>query len=159
MASGARSSFYIDARRTTMSAEGQFLVGAVGFSLIQERFPQVQWVGGLTLGADPIAYALAHRSWLEGAPVEAFTVRKEAKEHGTGGRIEGGLEEGARVVVIEDTLTSGRSALKAVAAVEDLGADVLGVFALVDREGGGRERIEESGHTLVSAFTAAELLE
>jgi orotate phosphoribosyltransferase len=158
LASGTRSSYYIDARRTTMSAEGQFLVGATGYGLIREAAPGTAWVGGLTLGADPISYAIAHRSWLEGAPVEAFTVRKKAKEHGMGGRVEGGLPAGARVVVVEDTLTSGGSALEAVSAVRDHGAEVLAVLTLVDREAGGRERLLEAGCSLLSLFTVSELL-
>lgn len=159
LASGDRSSYYIDARRTTMSAEGQFLVGCVSFGLLRERFPTTAWVGGLTLGADPIAYAIAHRSWLEESPIEAFTVRKEAKGHGTARKIEGGLPEGSSVVVIEDTLTSGGSALKAVAAVEEHGAEVLAVLTLVDREAGGRALIEDAGYPLLSLFTARDLLE
>jgi orotate phosphoribosyltransferase len=158
LASGARSTYYIDARRTTMSAEGQFLVGAAAYALIREAAPAASWIGGLTLGADPISYAIAHRSWLEGAPVEAFTVRKKAKEHGMGGRIEGGLPSGARVVVVEDTLTSGGSALEAVAAVREHGAEVLAVLTLVDREAGGRERILQAGCPLLTLFTVSELL-
>jgi orotate phosphoribosyltransferase len=158
LASGARSSYYIDARRTTMSAEGQFLVGAVGYALIREAAPVATWVGGLTLGADPISYAIAHRSWLEGTPIEAFTVRKKAKEHGMGGRVEGGLPAGTRVVVVEDTLTSGGSALEAVSAVRDHGAEVLSVLTLVDREAGGRERLLEAGCPLLALYTVSELL-
>lgn len=141
-----------------MSAEGQFLVGAVGEALIREAAPTADWIGGLTLGADPISYAIAHRSWLEGAPLEAFTVRKKAKDHGMGGRIEGGLPASARVVVVEDTLTSGGSALEAVAAVREHGAEVLAVLTLVDREAGGKERIQEAGCPLLALYTVSELL-
>lgn len=158
LSSGARSSYYIDARKTAMSAEGQFLVGNVGYAALREVAPTAEWVGGLTLGADPISYAIAHRSWIEKAPIEAFTVRKKAKEHGMGGRIEGGLPTGSRVVVIEDTLTSGGSALEAVSAVREHGAEVLAVLTLVDREAGGRARIEAAGCTLLTLFTVSELL-
>lgn len=158
LASGARSSYYVDARRTTMSAEGQFLVGQVAWAMLAEHGLDITHVGGLTMGADPVAYAIAHRSWLEGRPLDAFSVRKKAKEHGTGQRIEGGLPESARCLVIEDAVTSGSSALQAVQAIEDFGATVVAVFTLIDREEGGRERITESGHTLLSAFSGPELL-
>lgn len=159
LASGARSSYYIDARRTTMSAEGQFLVGGVALAALREEGLAPSWVGGLTMGADPIAYAIAHRSWLEGRPLDAFSVRKRAKEHGSGRRVEGGLPAGADVVVVEDTLTTGESALSATRAVRDHGAGVTGVLTLVDREAGGGERIQEAGLPLVRLFTAAEILQ
>jgi orotate phosphoribosyltransferase len=159
LASGARSTYYIDARLTTMSSEGQFLLGLLGLEGVRRTFPQAAWVGGLTLGADPIAYAIAHRSWIEGRPLEAFTVRKQPKTHGSARRVEGGLPSGAPVVVVEDTLTSGGSSLEAVRALRDHGAEVLGVWTVVDREAGGRERFEEEGLPLVSLFTASELLD
>jgi orotate phosphoribosyltransferase len=141
-----------------MSAEGQFLIGSVGRQVIREQWPAARWVGGLTLGADPIAYAIAHRGWMDGDPLGAFTVRKKAKDHGTAGLIEGGLKSGDPVVVVEDTLTSGASALQAVTAVESFGAKVLGVLTVVDREAGGRERIREAGYETTALFTATELL-
>lgn len=159
LSSGARSSYYVDARRTTMSAEGQVLTGAVAFDEIRKLDREVRWVGGLTLGADPIAYTIAHRSWLEGDPVDAFSVRKKAKEHGTGRRIEGGLPSGAPVFVVEDTLTSGASALEAISVLEAYGATVSGVLALVDREAGGAGALGEAGHRVVALYTATELLE
>ena len=160
LASGARSSYYIDARRTTMCAEGQALVGRLGLDAIRESDLEPDWVGGLTMGADPVAYAMAHRSWMDGRAVNAFSVRKQPKGHGTGNRIEGGLPAGARVVVVEDSLTSGSSSLRAVDALRDHGAEVLGVFTLVDREGGGEALLRESaGLRLIRLFTAGELLD
>jgi orotate phosphoribosyltransferase len=158
LSSGARSSYYVDARLTTMSAEGQALVGHLGLEALREVPPFARWVGGLTMGADPIAYAIAHRSWLEGDPVNAFSVRKKPKEHGTGRRIEGGLPPGVPVMVVEDTLTSGASALQAVRATEDHGASVTGVLTLVDREAGGADAIREAGYALTILFTVTELL-
>jgi orotate phosphoribosyltransferase len=158
LASGAHSSYYVDARRTTMSAEGQFLVGEVALRAIEEAGWRPGWIGGLSLGADPIAYAVAHRSWLEGRPIEGFSVRKKAKDHGTGNRIEGGVPEGADVVVVEDSMTSGGSALEAVAALEAHGARVVGVLTVVDREEGGADRIRKEGYPVVALFTARELL-
>lgn len=160
LSSGARSSYYIDARLTTMSAEGQSLVGRVCLDEIRERESEVTHVGGLTLGADPITYAIAHESWDRGTPLDGFTVRKAAKKHGTGRRIEGGLPaEGARVVVVEDTMTTGGSALEAIEAVRAHGAQVAALLVLVDRSEGGRERIEEAGVPVLTVFTAEELLE
>jgi orotate phosphoribosyltransferase len=141
-----------------MSAEGQFLVGLLGFEAIREQWPDAGWVGGLTLGADPIAYAVAHRSWLEGHPLEAFSVRRKPKGHGAARRIEGGLPRDARVVVVEDTFSSGASALEAVAAVQDEGGRVLGVVSLVDREMGAAERIRQEGVPTLSLFTAGDLV-
>lgn len=159
LASGARSSYYIDARCTTMSAEGQFLCGLACWEAIRSTSWAPTHVGGLTMGADPLSYAVAHRSWLEGAPLDAFSVRKQPKGHGTGQQIEGGLPRDARVVVMEDSMTSGASALAAVTAIETHGATVVGVMGLVDREEGARARVEGAGYSLLTLFTAAELLE
>jgi len=158
LASGARSSYYVDARRTTMCAEGQALLGQVALEELRAGGLAPTHVGGLTMGADPVAYAVAHRSWLEGAPIDAFSVRKQAKEHGTGQRIEGGLPTDARCVVVEDCLTTGASALAAVAAVRAHGASVAAVLTVVDREQGGRERLQEEGVPVVALFRGEELL-
>ena len=115
-------------------------------------------VGGLTLGADPISYAIAHASALAGSPVRAFTVRKEAKTHGTGKLIEGPFQAGDRVVVIEDVITTGGSALKAIEAIAAAGGVVVGVLAVVDREEGGREAIEAAGHAVESLVGAREIV-
>lgn len=141
-----------------MSAEGQFLVGSVGYRALRDHELGVSWVGGLTLGADPISYAIAHRSWMEGDPIEAFTVRKQAKSHGLGQRIEGGLPSATPVVVVEDAMTSGSSALEAVRVVEEHGASVAAVLTLVDRQAGGGEAVREAGYPLVAIYTADELL-
>ena len=159
LASGARSSWYVDARRTTMTAEGQHLVGKVCFDLLRGSGLDATHVGGLTMGADPVAYAVAHRSWEEGHPLDAFSVRKKPKEHGTGQRVEGGVPTGARCVVIEDTVTTGGSALDAVRALREHGAEVLAVLAVVDRQEGGRERLEAEGLPLLAVFAGEELVE
>ena len=170
LSSGIRSTYYVDARRTTMSAEGQFLIGRVCLETVRKQGWGASHVGGLTLGADPIAYAIAHASWAEtegagggtgaSAALDAFTVRKVPKTHGTAQRIEGGLPTGARCVVIEDSMTSGGSALDAVRSAQQHGAVVAGVLTLVDRQEGGRERIlSETGLEVVSVFTARELLD
>src|SRR4051812_24133457 len=114
LASGRQSSLYIDARLTTMSPEGQLLVGRVGLQTIRDAGWDAAAVGGLTLGADPIAYAICHASASTPRPLRSFTVRKEAKAHGTGKQVEGPLSSGDRVVVVEDVITTGGSATKAV---------------------------------------------
>ena len=156
LASGARSSVYVDCRTTTTHAEGLYLIGRLGLAAIAELRPDS--IGGLTMGADPVAYAIAHASWIAGDPVHAFSVRKEAKAHGTGKRIEGSFMAGQRVVVVEDVITSGGSALRACEAVRSEGGEVLTVFALVDRESGGREAIQAAGYPVRALFGLAELL-
>lgn len=159
LTSGARSDYYVDARRTTMSAEGQVLVGRVALAALRESGLEPTHVGGLTMGADPIAYAIAHRSFLDGAPLDAFSVRKRAKEHGTGQRIEGGLPKGARCVMVEDAMTTGGSTLKAIDAVTEYGADVVGVLTLVDRSQDAAGLFGARGLPLIGLYTGSELLE
>ncbi len=157
LASGARSSYYIDCRLTTMSALGQALIGPLGLAAIEAAGWAPRAVGGLTMGADPMAYAIARASADRAAPVDAFSVRKEAKTHGTGKRIEGNFAAGWGVVVVEDVITSGGSALNAIEAVRSEGGNVLGVLALVDREQGGRSAIETAGLPVVALVTTADL--
>ena len=159
LASGAKSDYYIDARRTTMSAEGQFLVGLVGYEEIQGSGLSATHVGGLTMGADPIAYAIAHRSFIEGNEINGFSVRKQAKDHGTGQRIEGGLPEDGRALMVEDTMTTGHSTLQAVEAVRSLGAQIVGVLTVVNRSSTAGELYEKQGLKLISIFTGYELVE
>ena len=141
LASGRVSTLYIDARMTSMSPEGLPLIGRLGLAEISAAGWRPQAVGGLTLGADPISYASSGTS----TPLRAFTVRKATKNHGTGKLIEGPFEPSDDVVVTEDVITTGSSALKAVEAIRGAGASVLGVLALVDREEGGRETLEREG--------------
>jgi orotate phosphoribosyltransferase len=157
LASGRQSSLYIDARITTMSPEGLALIGPLGLEAIREAGWQADSVGGLTLGADPIAYAIAYASAATDGPLRAFTVRKEPKTHGTGRLIEGPFRPRDSVVVIEDTITTGSSALRAIDAVRDSGGSVVGVLALVDREEGGREALEAQGHRVISLARASEI--
>lgn len=140
-----------------MHAEGQALVGAVGLDTLLAADLRPNVVGGLTMGADPISYAIAGESWRRGEPVSAFSVRKQAKQHGRGRRIEGCLEPGQSVVVIEDVITSGGSALEACTAVREAGAEILAVLAAIDRQEGGRERIESEGLIVHSLFTIEDL--
>ena len=178
LASGARSSYYVDCRPTTMSAIGQRVIGRLGLEAIRNAGWQPAAVGGLTMGADPVAYAIAAASAGEGSRVkgegesgdntpfthhpspftiDAFSVRKAPKDHGTGKRIEGNFAAGMSVVVIEDVITSGGSALDAIAAVRDAGGTVVGVLAVLDREAGGTAKIEAAGVTVIALVTATEL--
>lgn len=158
LASGRQSSLYIDARVTTMSPEGLSLIGPLGLNAIREVGWVADSVGGLTLGADPIACAISYASASTPTPLRAFTVRKEAKTHGTGKLIEGPFQPGDRVVVIEDTITTGGSARKAIDAVRDAGGTVAGVLALVDREEGGREALEALGLGVISLVRASDIV-
>jgi orotate phosphoribosyltransferase len=157
LASGRRSSYYIDCRLTTMSAEGMVLIGRMGWEAILRAGWNPDAVGGLTMGADPVAYAIAAASLGSERPVDAFSVRKEAKDHGTGRVIEGNFKSGDGVVVIEDVITTGESAARAAAAVEQAGGKVLGVLAVVEREQGGRRALEAGGRQVVTLTTAGEL--
>lgn len=157
LASGAKSSWYIDCRLTTMSAQGQRLIGPLGLAMIRDAGWQPTAVGGLTMGADPVAYAIAAASAGSEREINAFSVRKQAKQHGTGRRIEGNFSPGDQVVVIEDVITSGASALQAIDVLQAEGGTVLGVLALVDRGAGGRQQIEARGIAVRALVSAAEL--
>jgi orotate phosphoribosyltransferase len=159
LASGKRSTFYIDARLTTMSPEGLSIIGPLGLSVLQQTGWTVDAIGGLTLGADPISYAISYASAHTDHPLRAFTVRKEAKTHGTGKLVEGPFKKGDRVAVIEDVLTTGGSALRAIEAVRAIGGFVAGVLALVDREEGGRQAIEKIGVTVMALTTGGQIID
>lgn len=157
LASGKHSPFYIDARLTTMSGEGLALIGALGLDRLAARGWTPRAVGGLTLGADPVAHALALAARARSIPLDAFTVRKQAKTHGAAKRIEGCFVAGASVVIVEDVITTGHSAREAIAAVETEGGQVLGVLAVVDREEGGRGELEGAGYAVEAMLTASDL--
>jgi orotate phosphoribosyltransferase len=158
LASGRKSNFYIDARLTTMSPEGLSIIGMLSLARLRDAGWTVDAVGGLTLGADPISYAISYASAGSDHPIRAFTVRKEAKTHGAGKLIEGPLKKGDRVAVIEDVITTGESALRAIHAVEAAEALVVGVLALVDRQEGGRETIESQGTKVLALTTAHQIM-
>lgn len=155
LASGRESSFYLDGRMVALHPEGAYLIGKLMFEQMQGL--NVQAVGGLTMGADPVASAVSIVSFLKGQPINAFLVRKETKDHGTRKQVEGPLEPGARVVIVEDTVTTGESPLKAVAAVEALGCEVAAVMVVIDRTEGARERIESAGYKFMPLFTIQDL--
>ena len=158
LASGRESTLYVDARLTTMSPEGLALIGPLAVDALGIEGWDASAVGGLTLGADPVSYAIAYASALAGRPIRAFTVRKEAKEHGTGKLIEGPFQSGDRVVVIEDVITTGGSAQRAIQAVRAAGGVVLGVLAVVDREEGGRRALEDAGVRVHALARVSEIV-
>ena len=141
LASGKKSTFYFDSKRTTLRPDGAWLTARQILALIRERGIKADPIGGLTLGADPIVCPVAALSHAEGPALRAFIVRKEAKEHGTGRRIEGNLPERSRVIVVDDVVTTAGSTLKAIEAAEEEGHTVVAVICLVDREQGGTERL------------------
>ncbi len=158
LASGRESDFYFDGKQTTLHAEGGFLTGRLFYEAIRD-IEGVQAVGGITLGADPIATATSIAAHLDGRSLHAFIIRKEPKGHGTGQWLEGrkNLPPGTRVVIVEDVVTTGGSSLKAVRRAEQEGLEVLGIVALVDREEGGRENIEAEGYWLRTIFTKSQI--
>lgn len=158
LASGRESEFYVDARLTAMSPDGLALIGPLALAEIEAAGWTPDSIGGLTLGADPISYAISYASASTERPLRAFTVRKEAKAHGTGKLVEGPFREGDRVVVIEDVITSGGSALRAATAIRNAGGSVLGMLALVDREEGGRETLEQAGYAVRALARASDIL-
>ena len=158
LSSGRRSDYYIDARTTTMSGAGQVLIGRLGLLTLERLGWKADLVGGLTLGADPVAYAIAHTASLAGCVMDAFTVRKDVKAHGTGRRIEGAFQTGARVVIVEDVITTGESALSAATVVGKAGGMILGILAVVDRQEGGIERIREQGFIVEPLVSVSEVL-
>ncbi|MFN3947197.1 MAG: orotate phosphoribosyltransferase [Aquificaceae bacterium] len=156
LSSGKLSKYYIDLKQITFDPKSLYILGKVMYQRIKELKPD--GVGGLTLGADPIAYAISMVSYLEGYYIKPFVVRKEPKAHGTGRQVEGLLKAGDKVVVLEDVITTGASALKAVSACKREGYEVIGVYAVVDREEGGRENLEGEGLKVYSLFKISELL-
>ncbi len=164
LSSGVKSNYYVDCKLTTLDPAGAWLAGQLMHSLIRTEEAatsiHVDAVGGLTMGADPIALAVGMYShWAKDAtPLQVFSVRKSAKAHGQTKLIEGNFKAGDSVVIIEDVVTRGESTLAAISAVEKEGGRVAFVAVLVDRQEGGREKIEAAGHRVVSLFNKGELL-
>jgi orotate phosphoribosyltransferase len=156
LTSGKKASFYVDLRKVSLDHRVAPLIGQVMLDLIAE-VPDVDAVGGLTMGADPIATAILHQGAARGAAIDAFVVRKEPKDHGRGRQVEGPEVAGKRVIVVEDTSTTGGSPLKAAAALEKAGAEIVGVAVVVDRSTGAREVIEAAGYPYLAALDLADL--
>jgi orotate phosphoribosyltransferase len=156
LSSGAEADYYVDMRRITLDGVAAPLVGSVMLDLVAGL--DFEAVGGLTLGADPVAGAMLHAAAARGRVLDAFVVRKAEKAHGLQRRIEGSPVEGRRVLAVEDTSTTGGSVLTAVEALREAGAEVVGVAVIVDRDTGAKERVEaETGVPYLFAFGKAEL--
>src|SRR5215475_1014062 len=156
LSSGGTSDYYIDCRTTTLDAKGSRLTGKVFLEEIQKRGWKAQAIGGLTMGADPIVVAVSVVS----GELNGFLVRKAEKAHGTGQRIEGFREKGARVVIVDDVCTTGSSTIQALEAAREFGFEVTGVACLVEREeAGGRPAVEKAagGVEFVSIFKSSEV--
>jgi orotate phosphoribosyltransferase len=156
LASGKTSDFYVDARVTTLDAEGAALCGRIFLQMLGGF--KVDAVGGYSIGADPIVAAIAVLSHLEKRPLPAFIIRKEEKGHGTRKMIEGNFRAGWRVALFDDVITSGGSIIKGAKQVESEGGAVEVVMAVLDRQEGGREAIESHGYRFLSIFTKKDLL-
>lgn len=155
---GGVSQFYFNCKRVTLDPEGQYLIGNLAFNAVKDL--QVKAIGGLTLGADPIANAVAYTSWLERNPVQSFVVRKKQKDHGIVSLIEGKVKAGDRVVVVDDVITTGGSTLQAISACRDAGLDVVKVLVLVDRqEMNGKESIQKEVPDVEALVTRDEVME
>jgi len=153
LSSGEMSNFYFDLRLATLSPEGQYLIGSVVLQKIEELGLRPKAIGGLTMGADPISTAAAFASYLKGNPIEAFVIRKEAKAHGTMKQVEGNVNEGDPVVILDDVLTTGKSTIKAIEAARAAGLKVLAAIVLLDRgEHEGKANVERTGVKLYGIF-------
>jgi len=162
LASGARSSYYIDCRLTTFDPRGATLVGQLMHDLIRKeadrRGLEIDAVGGLTMGADPVALATAMASLASARPLQCFAVRKAPKGHGQTKLVEGNFKKGDTVVVIDDVVTRGESTITAINAVLNEGGKVAFIATLVDRQEGGRDKIEAMGYPVVSLFKRDDIL-
>jgi orotate phosphoribosyltransferase len=151
------SNYYFNCKAVTLNPEGMHLIGNIIYEMTKSL--DIQGIGGLTLGADPIANAVAYTSYLKGKLVEAFVVRKTAKSHGTMQWIEGNIKEGDRVVIADDVITTGKSTIEAINRAKEVGLEIVKVIALIDRQEGGRENIELTGYSMEAVVTRGEVME
>ena len=157
LSSGIEADYYVDLRRATLHHKAAVLVGKVMLDLLEENDLAPSAVGGLTMGADPVATAMLHQASSRGKNLDAFVVRKEAKKHGMARQVEGPDISGRKVVILEDTSTTGGSPLTAAKAAEEAGAEVLGIATVVDRDTGARAAIESAGYAYYSALSLSDL--
>ena len=159
LSSGREADYYLDLRRVTLDHRSAPLIGDVMLDLLESTgyLDEVEAIGGLTMGADPVGTAIMHRSVVRGTPKDTFVVRKAAKEHGMGRRVEGPDVRGRKVIAVEDTSTTGGSPLKAIEALEKVGAEVAGVAVVVDRQAPAKERIEAAGYEYRYAIGLSDL--
>jgi len=160
LASGRKSDFYFNLKPTMLDPEGAALLAELTYEALKDD--GLDYVGGLEMGAVPLAGAIAQLSWIKGHPIAAFFVRKKPKEHGARLAVEGLARgeslEGKRIVIVEDVTTTGGSAMKAVEAVREAGGEVALVLTMIDREEGATDTFTEAGLTFRSLYTATEFL-
>ena len=156
LTSGKKATYYVDLRKVSLDHRVSPLIGQVMLDLIAE-IPDVAAVGGMTMGADPVAAAILHQGVARGLAYDAFVVRKEPKDHGRGRQVEGPDLAGKRVIVLEDTSTTGGSPLAAIEALKKVGAIIAGVAVVVDRDTGAREVIESAGYPYYAAIGLEDL--
>lgn len=156
LSTGRKSNYYIDGKLVTLDPEGVYLTAKIIIGLLKGE--QVNGIGGLTIGADPIVSAVAAISYIEGFPIPAFIVRNEQKKHGMMKLIEGPLKKDSNVVIVDDVVTTGSSIEKAISEVEKEGCKVIKVIAIVDRCEGAKEKFAEKGYDFISIFTKEDLL-
>jgi len=156
LASGRQSNYYFNCKPTTLDPEGMNLIGAIVFDMVKDS--SITAAGGLTLGADPIANALAVISYQKGKPIKSFIVRKDVKDHGTKSAIEGSVKAGETVLIIDDVITTGGSTITAIEQARQTGLIVDRVITLIDREEGGRENIQKHVENIQSVLTRTEIM-
>jgi orotate phosphoribosyltransferase len=160
LASGRKSDFYFNLKPTMLDPEGAALLAELSYEALKDE--KIDYIGGLEMGAVPLAGAIAQLSWMKGNPIAAFFVRKKPKEHGARLAVEGLAKgeslKGKRIVIVEDVTTTGGSAIKAIEAVKDSGGEVVMVLTMVDREEGASANFKEAGLTLRTLYTATEFL-
>ncbi|MFH1014844.1 MAG: orotate phosphoribosyltransferase [Nitrospirota bacterium] len=156
LVSGRMSNYYFNCKAVTLHPEGMYLIGNLIYDMIKDSGAKA--IGGLTLGADPVAYAVSFTSYLKGEPVETFVVRKSAKSHGTMQWIEGNVKEGDRVVIVDDVITTGKSTIEAITRAKEAGLEIVKVICLIDRQEGGRENIEAAGCKVDSLILRDEVM-
>ncbi|MBI4684497.1 MAG: orotate phosphoribosyltransferase [Nitrospirae bacterium] len=156
LVSGRMSNYYFNCKSVTLHPEGMYLIGTLLLEMIKDL--SVNAIGGLTLGADAVAYAVSYTSYLKDRPVETFVVRKTAKSHGTMQWIEGNVKSGDSVVIVDDVITTGKSTIEAINRAQEAGLEIVKVICLIDRQEGGRENIEALGYKVDALVLRDEVM-
>ncbi len=157
LVSGKMSNYYFNCKAVALHPEGMHIIGNTIFEMIKDL--NAKGIGGLSLGADPIAYAVAYTSYIKGKPIEAFIVRKTPKSHGTMQLIEGNVKKGDRIVIVDDVITTGKSTIEAITKAREAGLEIVKVLALIDRQEGGKEAVKDIGYKLDSVITRDDVME
>ena len=157
LVSGNMSNYYFNCKAVTLNPEGIHVIGNILYDMVKDM--DIDAIGGLTLGADPLAFATAYTSYFRQNPIEAFVVRKKPTPNVTMQWLEGNVQEGDRVVIVDDVITTGKSTIEAIIRVKDAGLEIAGIIALIDRQEGGREAVKGVGFNVISVITRDEIME